>query len=296
MSKRSSVGLSYSSRFTLLSFAWLASVTSPMGMAQEEKPRPSEAPVVPVAPSTLPVNPEETEEAPAAAAPSKSQAGSLPKLTPEQIAALPPRTGAWSIGFDVRQLNITPNDRRYKQRSPAPDINVGYVHIDKNWWAMARGHLPFGPTSEKYPESPPVDYEGFGFSATYGRPLISGLRKGSGDYGAEIGVEIFELVGRSFRRQVLPDNSVSEAWVMKTSWTAITPALTATFLKPSRPKGTRPEWLMTRIEGYRISLGAVIPVQTSWDLRWEKNSVGQGDRGTWKGVFGVASVSAWLGI
>ncbi|RZI57118.1 MAG: hypothetical protein EOP14_05275 [Pseudomonas sp.] len=285
-----------SSRNFALTLTLMASLTSQLVLAQEEKPRPSETPIVPVAPSTLPVNPEETDTTPKESGPGKGQAGSLPKLTPEEIAALPPRTGAWSIGFDVRQLNITPNDRRYKQRSPAPDINVGYVHIDKNWWAMARGHLPFGPTSEKYPESPPVDYEGFGFSATYGRPLTSGLRKSSGDYGAEIGVEIFELVGRSFRRQVLPDNSISEAWVMKTSWTAITPALTATFLKPSRPEGTRPEWLMTRIEGYRISLGAVIPVQTSWDLRWEKNGVGQGDRGTWKGIFGVASVSAWLGI
>jgi hypothetical protein len=83
---------------------------------------------------------------------------------------------------------------------------------------------------------------------------------------------------------------------MKTSWTAITPALTATFLKPARPEGTRPEWLMTRIEGYRVSLGVVIPVQTSWDLRWEKDSVAKADRGSWKGVFAVASASAWLGI
>lgn len=294
---------------TILSSALILSLASQKGWAQDEKPRPAETLLVPVV--TAPSVEENKVELSPAPAPApnpqvkekekekekgKNQSANFPKLTPEQIAALPARDSAWSIGFDARQLNVTPNDRRYKQRSTAPDINVGYVHIDESWWVMARGHLPFGPTSQRYPDSPPLDFEGYGISTTYGHSFSGHLRDPSGDYGAEIGLEVFELVGRSFRRQVLPDNSVSNAWVMKTRWTALTPALTATFLKPSRPQGSRPEWLMTRIEGYRLSAGIVIPVQNSWDLRWEHNGVGQGDRGNWKGFFGVASLTAWLGI
>lgn len=284
------------SRVATLTLALSLSLASTRSWAQDETTRPAETPVVPVAPSPLPVDASKVDTAPAQKGKTKKQANSLPKLTPEQIAALPPRTGAWSMGFDLRQMNVTPDDRRYKQRAIAADINVGYVHIDETWWAMARGHLPFGPTSQRFPDSPPLDFEGYGFSTTYGRSFSGRLRKPSGDYGAEVGFEVFELVGRSFRRQVLADQSVSNAWVMKTRWTAITPALTASFLKPARPQGSRPEWLMTRIEGYRLSLGMVIPVQTSWDLRWEHDSISQGDRGKWKGVFGVASLSTWLGI
>ena len=287
----------------VLSSALFLSLCPQKGWAQDEKIRAAETlvgPVVTAAPATEVKDADKRDpnksSVPEPQDKSKGQSANFPKLTPEQIAALPARTGAWSIGFDVRQLNVTPSDRRYKQRSSAPDVNVGYVYIDDSWWVTARGHLPFGPTSQRYPDSPPIDFEGYGFSTTYGRSLSGHLRDPSGDYGAEIGLEVFELVGRSFRRQVLTDKSVSNAWVMKTRWTALTPALTATFLKPSRPQGSRPEWLMTRIEGYRISAGVVIPVQNSWDLRWEHDGVGQGNRGSWTGMMSVISLTAWLGI
>ncbi len=261
------------------------------GCAQEN-PRASP----PAFPGTPPSAEKGPQAAPADSGKDTEQDKGMPTLSPEAIAALPARNGNWSIGFDVRKLNITPSNRSYKQRGLTPDINVGYVYIKDSWWVMARGHVPFGPTSVRYPDSPPVDFEGYGLSATFGKSLTSSLRNPGGSYGAEMGVEIFQLVGRSFRRQVLADQSISEAWLMKAGWTAITPALTATFLKPARPQGNRPEWLMTRIEGYHMSLGVVIPVQRSWDLRWEHDHVGQGDRGTWKGVFGVVSLSTWLGI
>lgn len=216
---------------------------------------------------------------------------------PAKEAQLPPRNSNWSIGLDGRILNVTPGDRRYKQRSLTPDINVGFVWIEASWWAMLRSHLPFGPTSQRYPDSPPLDTEGYGISATFGRTLnSSSLRQSQGDYGIELGVESFEVAARSFRRQVLGDSSVTDAWVVKTRWTAFTPAIFATFLKPARPQGTKPEWLTTRIEGYRASLGVVVPVQKSWDLRYERNGKPEGDRGSWSGVHAVLSVNTWLGI
>jgi hypothetical protein len=295
--KMMSIDLSFARVRSCIALGLLLGLASQEAWAQESNPANLSGEAAAATPdSKPPAAATKAEPSTAKSGKGKGQSTSLPKLTPEQIAALPPRTGAWSLGFDLRQLNVTPSNRAYKQRGIAPDINVGYVHIAEDWWASAIGHLPFGPTSQHYPDSPPIDFEGYGFSAVYGRPFSGNLRKASGDLGAEIGLEVFELVGRSFRRQVLPDKSVSDAWVMKTRWTALTPALTMTFLKPARPQGSRPEWLMTRIEGYRFSLGAVIPVQNSWDLRFEKNSVGQGDRGKWKGVFGLLAISTWLGI
>ncbi|MBC7661141.1 MAG: hypothetical protein H7249_15695 [Chitinophagaceae bacterium] len=210
--------------------------------------------------------------------------------------SIPPRTGAWTLGFDFRQLNIKPDDGRYKEHKISPDVNVGYVTIRNTWWFMGRVHLVFGPTSEHFPNSPTLDTSGYGYSFTYGKSLFGDLRKSSGDYGAELGLEAFQVVGRSFESKTLSDGSLSSGWVMRTSWTALSPALYATFLQPSRPQGNRPEWLVTRIEGYRVSLGVVIPVQTSWDLSWTHDQVGQGGRGKWKGAFGLASLTAWLGI
>ncbi len=256
---------------------------APLAFSQDPLPVPAEAPVKNPAPSTLPVDPNKIDAAAA-------------KITAKE-ANLPPRHANWSVGFDGRELNVTPGDRRYKQRALAPDINIGFTWIDESWWAMGRVHLPFGPTSERFPDSPPLDTEGYGVSATFGKTLSSSsLRESAGDYGVELGIESFELAARSFRRQVLFDGTSTDAWVMKTRWTALTPAIFATFLKPARPQGNKPEWLMTRIEGYRVSLGVVVPVQRSWDLRYERAGVPEGDRGGWTGVHGVLSVSTWLGI
>lgn len=252
--------------------------------AQDPMPRPAETPVVNPSPKDLPVDPGQIPDS------------QLAKLTAKE-AHLPPRKANWSVGIDLRQLSVTPDDRRYKQREIAPDINIGFVWIEDSWWGMGNVHLPVGPTSQRYPDSPPLDTEGYGISATFGKTLNSqSLREKSGDYGIEVGIESFELTARSFRRQTLNDGTATDAWTVKTRWTAITPSLFATFLKPARPQGNKPEWLMTRIEGYRIALGLVIPVQKSWDLRYKQGETNQGDRGSWKGVHGLFSVNTWLGI
>ncbi len=210
---------------------------------------------------------------------------------------LPPRKLNWSVGFDARDLNVTPGNRRFKQREVSPDINIGITWIEPNWWAMGRVHLPLGPNSQRYAESPPLDTEGYGLSFNFGKSLLNHqLRQTQGDYGVEVGIESFELTARSFRKQSLNDGGYTDFWVVKTRWMAITPSIFATFLKPARPEGNKPEWLMTRIEGYRVALGVVIPVQRSWDLRYEKNTVLVGDRGSWSGVHGLLSWNAWLGI
>ncbi len=244
-----------------------------------------------VIPQALPTDTPPAAPAPEAPATSKKKKKEKPLPYPPP----PPRTGAWSLGLDARQMAITPNDRRYKQRGVSPDINLGYVYVSQQWFSITSAHLVLGPTSQHFPDSPPIDYDGYGFSTIFGYSF-SDLRRPSGDFGAELGLEAFGIVGRSFRKQTLANGSDTDGWVMRTNWTALTPALFATFLKPARPQGNRPEWLVTRIEGYHVSLGLVIPVQHSWDLRYERDGVSLGDRGSWKGIMGLFSVSAWLGI
>ncbi len=232
-----------------------------------------------------------------AQAPKEAEKTIVPDSKTVAEADLPPRKMNWSVGMDARELNVTPGDRRYKQREVSPDINIGVTWIEPVWWAMGRVHLPVGPTSQRYADSPPLDTEGYGVSFNFGKSLLNHeLRQANGDYGLEVGLESFELSARSFRRQVLSDGSSTDNWVVKTRWTAITPAVFATFLKPARPEGNKPEWLMTRIEGYRVALGVVVPVQRSWDLRYGKNGTPVGDRGSWSGVHGLLSLNAWLGI
>lgn len=269
-------------KFKVFSALLLCSVSA-SALAQDPLPGPAETPVV---------NP------PAEALPTDSSSipsDKIAKLTAKE-ANRPSRKANWSVGIDVRQMSVTPDDRRYKQREAAPDINIGFVWIEDSWWAKGGMHLPLGPNSQRYPDSPPLDNEGYGVSAIFGKSLSGSLRKDSGDYGLELGVESFELSARSFRRQVLNDGSATDSWIVKTRWVAITPAIFATFLRPARPQGNAPEWLMTRIEGYRIALGVVVPVQKSWDLRYKQGDSFRGDRGSWKGFHGLFSVNAWLGI
>lgn len=235
-------------------------------------------------------------EAKAAAAEAKAAVAEA-KASETDPANLPPRRAAWILGGDVRQLSIKPDNSLYDVDALAPDINGGYAWIQDRSWFLGRVHLALGPTSQRFPDSPPLDFSGYGISLMAGTTLSSSkLRQKGGDYGAEIGFESFELVGRSFRRQVLGDGSQTNAWVLKVRWIGITGGVFATFLKPSRPAGSRPEWLMTRIEGYRLGLGLVAPLENSWDLRYERNSASEGDRGTWKGLLALFSLSVLLGV
>lgn len=209
---------------------------------------------------------------------------------------LPPRRGAFVFSSDVRKLDVQVDDSRYNIDSFAPDVSGGYAWIQDRYYIMGRAHLALGPTSQKFPDSPPLDFSGYGFSLLAGTSLNGKLRKSGGDYGVELGLESFELVGRSFRSQVLSDGSTTDAWVLKIRWIGVSGGIFATFLKPSRPAGSRPEWLVTRMEGFRVGLGLVAPLKNSWDLRFERNGAGEGDRGEWKGLLGLLSVSILLGV
>jgi hypothetical protein len=214
----------------------------------------------------------------------------------DDIETIKPRDNAWSIGFHARQLHLgEASDKRLRILSSA--IEISRVWIKPTWWLSLDAALIVGPNGTRFTESPPIDFAGTGFSLRWAMPLLAdGLRQPQGDWGLGLGAELYQLIGRSYQRETLPDGATSSSWVIRSRWNALVPSVFYSRLAPARPKGYKPEWLMTRIEGYTLHLGLAVPVQSTLRIDSTRNDVVRSRSSDAKGYMVIASLAAWLGI
>lgn len=207
-----------------------------------------------------------------------------------------PRQNVWAVGLQSRPLYFTGNSGQ-KLRMTSSTIDISRVWVKEKWWANVDVSLVVGPFSRRQPLSPPLDFSGSGFSARIAYPLFSdGLRQPSGDWGLTLGLENMDLVGRSYRRENLVSGSYTEGWSVRARWTAVLPGLFYSILKPARPKGNRPEWLVTRIEGYTFVLAGSFPIQGQYKQSFSLNGDSIKTSSDLQGYAIQMAFSAWLGI
>ncbi len=206
------------------------------------------------------------------------------------------RQNVWGVGLQSRLLHWgeDENDRLHFM-SQTLDVNRVWVH--EQWWASIDLSLILGPVSKRLPTSPPIDYNGSGVGARFAYSLFSdGLRQPGGDWGIFLGAESMEITGHSYRRRVLEGGGVSEGWFVRSRWIAAIPGVFYSRLKPGRPKGNRPEWLMTRIEGYTVQVGLALPIKAELMISQTLNGVREKRRSNVHGYAALLSLSVWLGI
>lgn len=208
------------------------------------------------------------------------------------------RENVWSVGFQNRLLRWGEEDEAGLQlHFMSQTLDVSRVWVKKHWWASIDLSLVLGPVSRRLPDSPPIDFTGNGFGFRFAYPLFSdGLRQANGDWGLMLGAESMEIRGNSYRRQVLSDGGISEGWLVRSRWISVIPGLFYSCLKAGRPKGNRPEWLVTRLEGYTIQLGLGLPIKGDLEISQTLRGLRERQNSRLRGYTGLLSFSAWLGI
>ncbi len=224
----------------------------------------------------------------------------LAGLLASPLAAAEPeidaRQNVWAIGFQLRPLQFR-GDENQQLKMNSSTIDVSRVWLKKTWWASVDASLVVGPWSQRRSVSPPLDFSGSGFGARLAYPLFADqLRQESGDFGLTIGLETFDMIGRSYRRQNLDNDSYSEGWTVRARWTGILPGVFYSSLKPGRPKGNRPEWLVTRVEGYTFVLSSAFPIDGQIKQKFTFNGLPLVTNEPLKGYALQLAFSAWLGI
>jgi hypothetical protein len=207
-----------------------------------------------------------------------------------------PREHAWSIGASLRRLDIKAGSD-YQVQAVAPFLDIGRGWVRPTWWSLFELSLMLGPNSQLLRDSPPLDFIGTGFRFRAGHVLPGRLlRQAQGDWGVELGVEYSEWIARSYQDRLLSDGQTSSAWVVRSRWIFVQPALFYSLWQAARPQGHKPEWITTRIEGVVMSLGLSVPIQSQLQASYIKGGERQAITDHWQGTLALLSLTSWLGI
>ncbi len=219
----------------------------------------------------------------------------LPSTLPQDFS---PRSNAWGLGLQLlRPQYVTEDESKRSWANLIPTLTISRVWLNPQSWGTIDLRIVLGPNSQRFEDSPALDYTGFGLGAAWGMSMGSlPLRQTTGDWGFLVAAQIDDLRGRSFRPRLLADGNLSDNWVVSVRTTSLGPGLFYARLEEARPKGHRPEWLMTRLEGYLWQLTALYTAQGTLDYSATLGRTSKGEHKPLHG-FGIAlSFSAWLGI
>jgi hypothetical protein len=207
------------------------------------------------------------------------------------------KRGAWTFGFyGVRHDLKSDEENNLKGVSTA--VQLGYGHIATKWYLNTTLDIFSGPFKLKKSSSE-LDFAGTGASVQLGYTFSPNLRQVGGAYGMVLGLSYSDIIGKS------DDNNDENTVKMKINNFSVFSGAVFCLLKPARPNDNKPENLVTRMEGYFLTLGISAPVQAKYDLRYKReveetpdttDSEPARERGQLKGTALMVYLSTWLGV
>lgn len=229
----------------------------------------------------------------------------LPSLQAEEtsaeVAMLPTDAGqdtVWSIGFQANQFALKSGDGDHLLGLGSA-VQLGLGWIGENWFASLSLDIISGPYQSSKQQDLVVDFSGTGATAlvAYSSENQS-LRTYEGNYGFLLGVSYQDIVGRSVgRRSSQEQGVIVDNWVMRINNFSLFPAIFFCWLeKEPRPRSDDPQNLLTRIEGYFLTIGISTPLQAKYSLSYEENNELLKARGDLQGYSLIVSLSALLGV
>jgi hypothetical protein len=182
-------------------------------------------------------------------------------------------------------------------QGPSLTIDLGSGHISEHWMAWGTVSFTMGPYQPVSPKSVALDFTGTGLSANYAYfPFAGGLRKPNGAWGANLSLIFVDIIGRSIgtthpvQRTVVYDANDDESpemtslairnYVMQVRDLTAAVGIVYSQFQPARGNGSRPELVMTRIEGIATSLNLGVPIYSQFLTTYEESR----DDGPFQGV------------
>lgn len=148
-------------------------------------------------------------------------------------------------------------------------VQIGRGYIGTRWFGHGSVDIISGPYQTPQRSKPKLDHSGTGFSTLWGYNLNEGgIRKEGGSFGLSLGLSYADIVGRS-TDTYSSGNETVEQFVMRVSNFAVMPGLFYAWLEKARPNGNKPEYLVTRIEGYLLNLGVAVPFLATQTTKYQ---------------------------
>lgn len=158
-------------------------------------------------------------------------------------------------------------------------VSIGRGYLGPAWYILGAVDLVMGPYEPVRNRQLDVDYFGTGASLWAGvSAQNSDLRTPDGGYGFAIGLSYLDSIGRSVGKNRIETSDISvdrendliDNYILRTSQFAVIPAVFFSWLKEARPVGNKPELLMTRTEGFFVTLGVAAPLLTTYSATYNK--------------------------
>lgn len=202
--------------------------------------------------------------------------------------------GTWTFGLEVTQTSLKSGQGQHLlglQNS----ANLGWGYLAHKWYTYINFDIISGPYGSLRKETILAEYEGTGLST--GIALSAGkegLRTNEGNYGFLLALRYRDVVGRNVSETnvMLEDGRIGRNWSLRVNNFSLLPAIFFCWLKPDRPAGNRPQDLMTRLEGYFLTIGISTPLSARYYLSYQNESNTIKQTGLLKGYSIVIALSS----
>lgn len=185
------------------------------------------------------------------------------------------RRSVFSIGIEGDKHSLKAgNGDELIGNSAAVQLGTGYI-ADK-WYTTVSLDIILGPYEPVRNRELNTDFVGTGITWFTGiSAQTQNLRSPEGGYGFALGLSYADIVGRTVSRRNADsrggkkDNEeVLDNYIMRVNKFSMMPAVFFSWLKDARPSGNSPDLLITRIEGYFMTIGVAIPLLTTYSAKY----------------------------
>jgi hypothetical protein len=205
--------------------------------------------------------------------------------------------GVWSFGLAASQVNLKSGEGE-ELAGFRSTSQLGWGYLAESWYGYVGLDIIAGPYESPRPPKIVVDYSGTGLSAGIALSAENqNLRTIEGNYGFSLSLQYMDITGRSVKTGTDdsdPGESISN-WQARVQNLSIFPAIFFCWLQPARAAGNTPELLMTRVEGYILSIGLATPLQAAYSVGYEQAGESFSSKASVRGYTAIISLQALIG-
>jgi hypothetical protein len=187
------------------------------------------------------------------------------------------------VGLSLQALRHSQRDSQgHALLGNAGVVGFGGGYIGASWLTLTYFDQTLGPYEPTGETDLDVDFNGTGVSTFWGYSAQkTDLRSDQGGYGFGLSLSYADLVGRlpgSSRTSAAANGSevFTENYVMRVTNLSVAPTIFFSWLAKARDHSNKPENLATRIEGFMLTIGAQIPIESRFSTRYQFRVVERG--------------------
>lgn len=181
----------------------------------------------------------------------------------------------WSVGVAGERYTYKAGDG-YELLGNSGLVSVGYGYLSGRWYVSGDLDLIIGPFDPSRKRILDVDYQGTGFKLWWGYSAQElDLRHPSGGYGFTLGLSYSDVVGRVVgdKKELDRPSFKSGAetpynYNIRVTNMTLTPGIFFCWLKAPRHYGNKKEQLVTRVEGYILTLAFSTPIASRYSMKY----------------------------